>query len=525
MTPFLQFRVWMRTGPVGERLSAGLAAVLAVAVLGWALVPLATDDTAQIAAGGEFGGSDVSGDPVGGVGDPTGSDGGPSGADPSAPTADGAPSAGDQASGGADPGTGTGTGTGSDGAPAPQAGGGPAGGCDGLGASDQGVTAEEVFVAVPVINLGGSLGNETFGIRGDLEAVAKAATAGINATGGVACRKLRTKVYQVNALDQNEARARCLQIIADKPFAVIDFGAYLGSTLRKCFVDARLPMQVALAITDAEAKSSFPYMYSLSASADRQLRSWVFDAAERGVFRASGFKKLGVIIDTCEPGLADKLVADLGSVGLTAGKLSIFRVSCESNGSADQLFQAVTQHQRDGASHVYLAIAQLAATQYVQSADGVGYRPVYSGSDYGAVTTSTSEGNWSGGFDGSISITSTRAGELNSNISHPLLPQCKKWYTDAGVRPPTEDGDSALSFCAFFRLFQAAANANGPNLKRDRFLIDGLARVGRFESVAYTDVTFDRPGKVTGGDTIRSLKWQAGCRCFKVDTVPLRPAR
>lgn len=522
MTPFLQFRVWMREGPTGERVSAALAALLAVVVLGWALIPLTAADTAQVATASGFGtsGPPTDGGTLEGVASSTTLPGGGADANdpPSSSPSGGGPASDDRGSGTTGAGAQTGAAPGT--TPA-----GQGNGCANLGATDQGVTAEEVFVAVPVINLGGSFGNETFGIRGDLEEVAKAAAAGVNATGGVACRDLRIKVYKVNSLDQNEARAKCLEIIAAKPFAVIDFGAYLGSTLRKCFVDAGLPMQVALAITEAEATSAFPYMYSLQASADRQLRSWVFDAADRGVFRRSGFEKLGVIVDTCEPGLVDKLVADLASVGVTSDELSLFKVSCESNGSADQLFQAVVQHQRDGASHVFLAIAQLAATQYVQAADGVDYRPVYEGSDYGAVTATTSEGNWSDGFDGSVAITSTRGGEINSQISHPLLPQCRKWYTDAGVPPPEEDGDSALPFCSFFRLFQAAANANGPDLKRDRFLIDGLARVGRFESVAFTDVVFDRPGKVTGGDTIRSIKWQSDCRCFKVDTVPLRPAR
>lgn len=519
MTPFLQFRVWLREGPAGERLSAGVAALLAVIVLGWALVPLTETPDAQLATTpgvGSVNGADQLAPPA------TVLEGDSATADPG-----GGSQPADGSSGGVDTGSSGGLDGGSSGAAPSTTGAGASGGaaCADLRATDQGVTAEEILVAVPLINLGGSLGNETFGIRGDLPAIAQAAAAGINATGGAACRTLRIKTYQVNALDQNDARAKCLEIVADKPFAVIDFGAYLGSALRKCFVDARLPMQVALAITDAEARASFPYMYTLSASADRQLRSWVYDAADRGVFRSSGFQKLGVIVDTCEPGISDRLIADLAAVGVGSSKRSVFKVSCESNGSADQLLQAAIQHQRDGATHVLLAIAQLAATQYVQVADGIGYRPQYQASDYGAVTNTTSEGNWSNPFNGTIAITSTRGGELNSNIAHPLLAECRGWYTDAGVPPPTEDGDSALAMCAFFKLFQTAANANGPNLRRDRFLIDGLARVGRFQSVAYTDVVFDRPGDVTGGDTLRSIKWHSSCRCFKVDTVPLRPAR
>src|SRR5688572_29481729 len=95
MTPFLQFRVWLRTGPMGERVSAALAAALAVAVLGWALVPLATDDTAQIATDGAFGASDTAGAPVGSVNDEGQTVDPRGGPGASSPTAGGDPSGGD----------------------------------------------------------------------------------------------------------------------------------------------------------------------------------------------------------------------------------------------------------------------------------------------------------------------------------------------------------------------------------------------------------------------------------------------
>ena len=55
----------------------------------------------------------------------------------------------------------------------------------------------------------------------------------INKTGGVACgRKLRIKLYDVNALDTNDAQAKCLQRVEDKPYVVLDFGGYLGQATR-----------------------------------------------------------------------------------------------------------------------------------------------------------------------------------------------------------------------------------------------------------------------------------------------------
>src|SRR5205085_1241033 len=129
----------------------------------------------------------------------------------------------------------------------------------------------------------------------------RAAAAGINADGGVGCRKMAIKIFRVNPLDQNDTRAKCLDIVAAKPFAVIDFGGYIDPVSRACFVEHKLPFQSALAITEAEGKSSYPYLYTPSATADRQLRNWVFDAAARGTFDPNkGFKKLGLFTFSCD---------------------------------------------------------------------------------------------------------------------------------------------------------------------------------------------------------------------------------
>src|ERR1039458_4807637 len=39
MTPFQEFRLWSRRAPMGQRVTAAVAAVVAVSALGWMLVP------------------------------------------------------------------------------------------------------------------------------------------------------------------------------------------------------------------------------------------------------------------------------------------------------------------------------------------------------------------------------------------------------------------------------------------------------------------------------------------------------
>jgi len=510
MTPFLQFRVWLRRGPSGEHVLAAIAAVLALALGAWTLVPADEDDGSTNVAADSGISSTVASESSGGAGTAEGPQ--PGTADSGTPAGAAGTSAGGEAGEPVLAEAATGTAT----TPSPD-------GCAGLRSNDQGISPSEIFVAVPLLNLGGDVGNETFGIRADLEAVANATAAGVNSEGGVACRKLRIKTYRVNPLDQNEQRSKCLQIAGDKPFAVIDFASYLDPVDRACFIENKLPYEGATSITEEEASGGAPYMYSVLSSTDRQLRNWVFETAARGGFdRTKGFRKLGVIQNSCAPKVNDELERNLGKVGVSEDALSTFTISCSSVAPPNEISSAVLQHRRDNASHVLLAVAVANSQSYVRNADGLGWKPVYMASDYGSVTNSSPAKDWQAGFDGTIGITSQRGGELNAGIVAPQVARCQEWMKKANVRPPTAEGDAALAMCDMFRLFVAAANGAGPGLVRTS-LLDGLSKVGRFESAGFGDGLYDRRGKVTGGDFIRSIQWRVDCKCWKLvdrDTKP-----
>lgn len=502
MSPFLEFRVWLRRGPAGERVVAGLAALVALALFGWALVPLSHGSS------GADNGSTALGVGAERTTKTTIADGATS--DATTPTDDatsltpGSPSGPDAS--GADT---------QDDTTAPTA---VASKCASpLKATDQGVTAKEVLVAVAIISLGGDVGNETFGIRGDLEDVANAAAAGINADGGVGCRKMVIKIFRVNPLDQNDTRAKCLDIAAAKPFAVIDFGGYIDPVSRACFVEHKLPFQSALAITEEEGKASYPYLYTPSASADRQLRNWVFGAAARGSFDTKkGFKKLGLFTFECDSKISGELIKNLHTVGVSDAQMSIFKLSCASGATPNQLAQAMSQHRQAGVSHVLLSLAQIDAKSYVRNAGALGWKPAYLASDFGAIPNTTSQGDWHNSFDGAVAITSDRGGEYNSGIKHKLVPHCQDWYKKANVPPPDKDGDAAFGFCTFFTLFKTAADASAPTLTRTSLVPNLSTKGGLFESIVYSDIMFDRPGRFSGGDQIRTIEWRQDCRCWKV---------
>ena len=266
MPPFLQFRMWMREAPAGERTLAGIAAAIVVVLIGVALVPVAEDDgggdetvaagTAGVESGDD---ADASAAPEAGA-TPEGGTGGDAGA------------AGPAGTGGTG---GSATSGGGGGSGAAATGGAPAG-CQGLTASSRGVTANEVRVALSVISLAGPIGNATFDIRPDIHEIGEAIAEEFNKNGGVACgRRLVLKHYDVNPLSADDSRTKCLQMVEDNPFLVIDVGGYLRAANRRCFVDAKLPLIGSLAIPESEAKETFPYILSPRNYAEQQARDGI----------------------------------------------------------------------------------------------------------------------------------------------------------------------------------------------------------------------------------------------------------
>lgn len=52
MTPFQEFRLWARRAPSSERVFAGVAAAIVLALLAWLLVPETADDSDEFVSAG-----------------------------------------------------------------------------------------------------------------------------------------------------------------------------------------------------------------------------------------------------------------------------------------------------------------------------------------------------------------------------------------------------------------------------------------------------------------------------------------
>lgn len=512
MPVFLQFRLWMTHGAVRERVYAGAAAVLVVALLVLASLPLTddepgTDDEATgVAATGVVGDDGTTGDAATA----------PPGADATAGdvTVDGGTAA--VTSSGSGGGTGADAGTGD--AAATSAAGADTGGCAGLTASAPGITAKEVVVGASVVNLAGPVGNAAFDIRPDMKEVIDAVVEDINGRGGVACgRKLVVKKYDVNPIDQNDQQAKCLQMVQDKVFSVIDAAGYVRPVGRTCFVQNKLPHQLSTSSTEVDLKKGYPFLYGEPASAEKQVRDGVLGLAEVGFFRAPKFLKLGLLVDTCDPSAVAELEANLGKVGVKPEQVSKYTVNCALVAPPNEVLQGVVQHRSAGATHVFLASSLSNNQRYTSLARQQNFTPVYGVSDYG--TSTSSAGTWDASFAGAVGVTSTRRGELNSGVKNPRLQACERIVRAkglAGFSSEKEDG-AAFTLCDALWFFQKAIDKAGANPTRSSFVEVGVGTLGTHESGGGSDGIFDRRGKVSGGDFYRFLRFDGGCGCWKVE--------
>ena len=512
MSPYLELRLWLREGPLAERVLSGVVGLLVLALVALALVPVSNSSSAAQAA------ADGSGTGVVGIGPvPVGTQ---RSAGPSAtPSATGAPGA---------PGSGPTDVPGSVGPSTPGVAGGPppSGPCAARAASGPGVTANEVHLVTTNLSLAGPIGNSTFDVRPDLAAIAKAYADDINAKGGVACgRKIVLKQYDVNPLDPSDGQTKCLQIQQDAPLLVIDFGGYLTPAARSCFGQAKIPLTTATAFGSTELKSAYPYLFGLRNQSEEQARNGILGLNARGFFKAPAFRKLGIFEDSCDPSVNRQIAASLTAAGIKANQISTFVLDCNLAAPPNQISQAVLQHKVDGASHVLLATSTTNDQNYVRLALGQNFRPKYGASDYGEVMTQAGAENWDASFNGAVGVTSGHLGEFNSGKRSPELIACDKIAKAHGVAGFTsERKDTALmGYCDLFAFFKAAVNAAGINPTRAS-LAQGVASIGLHKTSSLGDGLFNRPGKVTGGDFQREVQYHSDCGCWKIVDANFGPA-
>jgi hypothetical protein len=509
---FLQFRLWLSQGPARERVAAAAAVAIAVLLLILASLPMTNSanggNGTKLAVGASAGASGDQGN------------GATPGAD--ATTASGAGGAGGavgSGQGGSAAGARTGGAATVGGAGVTSA----APGCGTLTSSAPGITATQVLVDVSYVNLAGPVGNAAFNIRPDQSQIIDAAVDNVNKTGGLACgRKLVVKKYSVNPIDQNDQQSKCLQMVQDKPFVVIDGAGYITPVSRACFWQNKLPLELSTSAGKTELGKGAPYLFGVLAPSEKQVRDAALGLAGLGFFAAPKFQKLGLLEDACDPAVNAELEADLAKAGVQPGQISKTTISCQLVAPPNEIQQAVLQHRAAGATHVLLASSISNSQNYTTLAAQQNYKPVYGTSDYGTDTANV--GSWDPSFVGALAITSNHYGELSSGVRNPQLNACDALLKAHGLNGiNTEKNDvAALQICDQLNFFHQAINAAGGNPTRQSF-VDGVSHMGTFKAGILSDGLFNMPAKLNGGDFHRPIQFDGGCSCWKVRDPNFQP--
>jgi hypothetical protein len=516
--PFGEFRAWMRRASTAEKAQAAVAAGAALAVSVWVLTPVGIPSSGT---GFEFvEGSATSSAPAAGAS----SSSAPQSLVPQQGIGGSASSVGvPQTAGGVAAGPAASTSSGSAGgagAPSRQAAATPPS-CG--PSSAPGVTSSTIRIAVTLAEIVGPAGNATFGLPTVAEQKQKYNTviASVNASGGVACRRLAPVYYSVNPADESDMHAKCLDISSANVFAVIDDGGeYAGAD---CFGQRQIPFLGENLLFAKTASAYYPYLMSAYNLYDNAYHTAILGLRQRGFFDPSrGFHKLGFMYFSCHPELISEMTGWFHQAGLSDSDIVGYDAGCPSPPLArpSDIQQAILKFKSSGVSHVTFAYFPGSIGSFTKAAQQQGFHPKYGLADDGYIGVSygTSKPDRTN-FDGAVTITTSRYGEENVPGYNPSpgTATCDRIFTKAGMPPiyrqsvPSNGG----WVCNLVWMLRAAAD-HASALSRNA-LPAGLT--------AARSIPFSYPGGpndfaathgVTGADAWRVAEYAARCSCWKL---------
>lgn len=394
-------------------------------------------------------------------------------------------------------------------------------------ASDRGITADTIKIGFTIVNAAG-LGNLGFspGLRNDIPQVITALVDAANKRGGVNGRKIVADPVRVDPLNPSDQRAKCLQLIEDhQVFGIVDVVGFVHKPAQSCVsIEHDTPFVHSNPLSTAFMKQGAPYDVSLTNDQNRMMFNWVQSAKALGYLDpAKGFKGLGLLVDECVPEAVDGptgLRADLRAAGVPDSKVSEFRFPCDLTQGLLQASQAVLQHKQAGVNLVFPGTTYTTIQTYLANAKSQGFGPTYFASDYRGMPRDAQAKSFEPDqFDRTRAMTILHSGALSAPAK-----ACSKTLTDHGLPPITNyDTDTeALSLCENLDLFVRIAAAAGTNPTRLSWG-NAVQTIGKVSPATIDTATFDRPGKVSGGDTLSIVEWRRQCTCW-VQTRGFQPA-
>ena len=392
------------------------------------------------------------------------------------------------------------------------------------------MTAKQIRIDVTLANLAGQAGNSLVGIpSADVQQkMFEAAIAQLNKEGGIRCRTVVPKFYRANPLDQSSLEAICLDIVADKPFALLDTGlsSPVGSPApRDCPAAHGIPTFDSASLGQAEVDKFAPYLFSYYPAAEKTVHNSMLAAHQLGWF--NGAKVVGLLEQQCNPNLNTIALRDLTKLGYTGSKIKTFDFGCPNGIPAPQdVANAVLRFKSAGVTHV-LDDAGVYESYFSKDAQQQRYFPKYSVGDQGTIALwdNPNFGPDPTNYDGGLAITGSRYAEENTPGAKvtPATAHCDRAMRAKGL-PTTWDSPDGFSGVACSELeMLVAASRHAPQLRRNQL-------AGSLQSLGTVDLPFPsgpaafgtQRGQI-GGGFWRAATFHKSCKCFQVSRVAFTP--
>lgn len=401
-----------------------------------------------------------------------------------------------------------------------------------LTATDRGVTSEVVKVGFLMLDVGGlgRVGVSSAGVDPKQQRLLfQAYVDEINRSGGINGRRIQPFFRNFDPVNNDDMRAACLEMTQDhKVFAVVGNSGYQGPALLCVSHENETPVIVpGQAVPKSWFRQAQGRLVTLVPEGNRQLRNLVHEFHTAGMFRRG---TLGVLTEDSPQGkesVDTGLLPALQEYGYEAAHVS--RLAADQATAGSQIPVEIQRMRAAGVDTVLVVAGFLGTTQWVQAAEGQGWRPRYLVSELSGMTSDFETQAMPSSFDGAIALTSMRWGEWRRDAPEPAPDaHCRKLYEEAsGQTLARNTGDDTnqtygtmMFACGVTAVFHAAAKAAGPMLTRATFAA-AVQRLGSVPVPWYLGGSFG-PGKTDLTDTVRFIRWQADCSCYMPLDAPRR---
>ena len=524
MTPFQEFRLWLKRAPSGDRMATGVAFALVLAVMAWLFVPqvASTGEGEQLggpAAGAEgsavvpgqagvpgatnheAGGAVTGGSPVGGTVSTT-----KTGTGPVAPSGSGK-----------SPGAGPGLATGA-----------VKGGASCPPGSAPGVSDKRIKVAVIIVSIAGPAANSVFGVASPEQqrAFYNAAIDDVNARGGAGCRQIVPQFFEANPADQSNLHQTCIDIAQAGVFAVLDTGAYAQFPLVDCYGRNKIPYFGSYLVSSVLQATYYPYLFNFN-TIERLHRDTVFALRDRGFFTGADVKKLGFLYRDCDDALIRSIRGWIRESGLPDSKLVTYDLGCPTAlASPGDMQQAVLKFQQEGVTNMTTAGLQADFASFTRIAQQQRFKPKY-GLPNDSVVSGT-DGAQPPDFDnidGAVAVTANRYGDDRTpgTTMSPGTVRCNAVLKKRGMAPVYEQPAAAGNTCSNVWMFDAAVD-RAPALQRNA-LAAGLQAAKSVElSFPQGPNDFSGARVTTAGQFWRPLEFTKACKCWRLLDRKFKPS-